>query len=195
MAVSAKRKEKFSKAVEDWLMSGANTPLADLRAAWMDIPKATFYRVVKERTLATGRTKPDGAIEQARKLAKVATDGVVDHVVKQMLPVAVSPAALRTVSSLSAVDLIEECIGHAREAITFCKKDDGSIRNLKGFLAASAHLRGSVDTMARVVERINDAQRINEILDAILQEVTAESQETAQRILGRIQRIMASSGL
>jgi hypothetical protein len=109
--------------------------------------------------------------------------------------VVLSPATITRGTNSNAIDLVHECIGHARKALAFCMTEDGGIRNLKGFIGASSHQRASVETLARIAERMNDAQKIQQIQDAMLEEIRLESPEVAARIYKRIDAVLATWGI
>ena len=189
MAVTQEDKLKVQKRIRLWLVSPGGDKLEDVRRQYHHIPKPTFFRWLKECKAENPNAGRDRAIAEAREL------GGEPAAVRAMMPVPVSPADVKSVSPLNAVALIHECIGLGREVVDYCRGADGKIRNVKGALSASAHMRASVDTLARVVERVNDAQRINDILDMMITEIAKESPEAAQRILARMQAILQSTGL
>lgn len=75
-----------------------------------------------------------------------------------------------------------------------CEGAEGQLLDPKLFLQANSQLLACVSTQARVTELLYDAQRIDEMQQAMLDEVTAADPETAKRILKRFRSLMQRWG-
>ena len=182
-------KAKIKRAIAVWLRkSDDKSKIGDLRDQFPDISESTFYRLLREVRADLKREGAPPAIDEAKKFARA--NAVQENDVLALMPEPISPAKIATLPNNTAIDLVRRCMSHAEEAITHCRTADGKIKNLTGFLKASTHLRSSIDTMARVVERMNDAQKIEEIQSAMIEEIRKESPECAHRILMRIEAIL-----
>lgn len=193
----AKEKDRVKKAILDWLHGRTHEAGVEaIHARFPGVARTTFFRRLKECRVETGIQSPTPGIaaQEARDLVGAPTPpddaGPVER-----LPVAVTPGAIARVPNARAVDLVYECVEHARKALAFCQREDGSIKNLKGFIAASAHQRASIETLARVAERINDAQKIQQIQDAMLEEIRKEAPEVAARIFQRLDAVLKGWGI
>jgi lipopolysaccharide biosynthesis regulator YciM len=195
MAISEKRRLEVQTAIEQWLtVTAGKASTQDFWAGFPDIPKPTFYRWVAN-VRDSGRPARK-AIAESRKAARalaqadkeVATAAALAET-RQHMPEAVAVEAINPVSNATVIQMVHECIGHARRALAHCVAEDGRIRNFKGFLQASNHQRVAIETLARVAERLADAQKIEQIHAAILEEITAADPATAARIVERLQRL------
>jgi hypothetical protein len=90
---------------------------------------------------------------------------------------------------------VRVCIQHAETVVKYCTLEDGRIRNPRLYLQASNHMRASVESLAKIAERLNDAQRIEQVHKAIFEEIRACDPETAERILQRLQHLQETWGL
>lgn len=196
MAVN-KDRERVKRAITEWLTGRSRVQTVEaLREAFPKVSRASFFRWLRECREETGiqHPAPGAAAREARDLAGAPVPPA-DAGPTERMPVVVTPDAIARIPNARAVDLVYECIGHAREALEFCQHWDGKIKNLKGFIAASAHQRASIDTLARVAERINDAQRIQQIQDAMLDEIRQEPPEVSARIFQRLDAVLKTWGI
>lgn len=186
MAVSKARKAEIKQELVDWLTAGGgDLEVESFRQRFPEVSRTTFFRYLKEARIVAGRKEVAETLKTAQELREA------DAVARQMLPVPVTPDMVMPVSNSNALEVLAEVMTMARRVAENCERE-GKIRNQKGFLQAARTLLASVDTAARVSERLHDAQRIEQMHAAIFEEIRKESPETAGRILQRIQDLQQS---
>lgn len=205
MSVPAERRKQVQQEIAEWV-AGHGKRHGDgavLSERYPDVPTSTLLRWYKAEIHKLGA----GAHQVARAAVKVAkteakkaqqrktrSRRVTLGKTKPLLPEPVTPEAINP-STRSAIDQVRECVQHAENVLDYCTNDEGQIRNPKLYLAASNHMRNSVETLAKISERLNDAQRIEQVHAAIFEEIRKADPATAERILIRLQHLQELWGL
>lgn len=190
-------KRHAKKAITDWLRGTLRVRnISALQKRYNRISKSTFYRLLDECRAETGIKEPlviDGVVESSELVEAV--NPPKGEEISVTLPPVVAPVVLARMSGFNAVELIGQCVKDAHAVKQFCLNQDGKIRNAKLFLQASAHARSSAETLSRIAERINDAQKIEQMLNTMIEEVRRESPEVADRILARLAVLLDAWGM
>lgn len=195
MSAKTQRREHVQEAIIAWILAGGDDEKVEaFRQQFADVPRRTFYRWLKEARLAAGNRTPAPAVVRARELAREQAPEKAAELVGTLMPHPVTPNSISPVGNVTAIEMVKECITHARKAMEHALRPDGKIANAKLYLAASAHQRASIETLNKISERLNDAAKIEHIQAAIIGEIRKESPETAERILRRIESILAAWG-
>ena len=197
MGLSHERRGEVEREIERWLIDHSNGKVEDIYPAYPDIPKSTFYRWfgrVRDSGVP-GKKAVKKTKKKARALATKATPRRAAKQVENVLPEPVTPDQISPLANTTAIVLVHECIGHAKEALAYCRTSEGKMRNPSLFLKASSHMRASVETLTKVSERLMDAQKTEQVHAAIFEEIRAAAPDTALRIMDRIQKLKQSWGL
>lgn len=72
---------------------------------------------------------------------------------------------------MTVMERLEFCLGNAEQVIRFAKTTDGEVRNAKLLLAASEHLRRSLETAAKLHQAMMEYSKAERFQDAILEEI------------------------
>lgn len=210
MAVSAERREQAREDIRQWIEEHGVNRGDGLKLAerYPDVATSTFLRWYQQAVLDAKAGKKQVARRQVAEAKKAAKDGrrrkktphnstskTAANTASTVLPEPVSPETINPLAARSAIDQVRECIQHADTVVQYCTLDDGRIRNPNLYLKASAHMRASVETLAKVAERLNDAQRIEQIHKVIFEEIRKADPATAKRILDRLQHLQVMWGL
>ena len=134
-----------------------------------------------EEAMAERAQAPEPAASLARDVTEALPARPVDA-----LGVA---TAGRGSARLAFVDLIGECLKDAEQLRTYARSDDGNIRSAKILLMASAHLRKTVETAARIQETLASMAQLDEFHRAIMETVAEESPACAERIVMRLRQL------
>lgn len=188
MALSKARKAEIKQEIVAWLTSGVGDgEVEKFRQRFPEVSRTTFFRWLKEARVVAGRREVEKTLKSAEELRAAEAEA------RKALPVPVSTDMLMPVTNSGAVQVIAEVMQMARRVAEKCEHE-GKIRNLRGFVQAARLLLNSVDTAARVAERLHDMQRVEAMHVAIFEEIRKESPETAGRILQRIQDLQGRYG-
>jgi hypothetical protein len=185
-------KQAIIQSIADKLIAhGGTVDIESFRKKhFSKLPRSSFYRYLQTAKVIAGQAEASKTIETAQALAQQ-----VDDTVSKVLPVVVTPDAINPIANTSAVALVHECIGYAREALAFCRTAEGKIRNLKGFLQGVNAILSAVNTLSRVAERLMDAQKIEAMHAAMFEEIRKADPETAERIVKRLRALKDSWGM
>lgn len=183
-------------AIAQWITEGGLDDQTEAFRAQhaQDIPRRTFYRWLKEARLALSSVAHEKFVAAAREAASDAPERAATAVA-ELIPKPVGIADIMPFTNFNAVRVIHDSIRHSEAVIdTLCLNADGKPKNGKLLLSAANGMVRAVDTLTRVAERYNDAQRVDQISAAIIDEVRKCSPETADRILKRINAVLAVWG-
>ena len=209
MAVTAERRKEIQAEIRQWLeeQGVSRGDGARMVEKYQDVPRSTVLRWYKQLVNETGASRKKVAKTVAKKIKSGAKEirkkasgrrvtlRKVAKVTKEIVPETVSIEDINPVAAISAVDQARECIQHATNVLDYCISTDGRLRNPNLYLKASAHQRASIETLAKITEQLNDAQRIDQTLAAIFEEIRKVDRDAAERILLRLQHLQTLWGL
>ena len=89
-------------------------------------------------------------------------------------------------SAIALVGHLQERIELAQQIIKQARGPDGTIRLTKTALAASEHLRRTVETSMKLAASLREISRIDDFLAEVVAEVEKEAPALAERLLGRL---------
>ena len=96
--------------------------------------------------------------------------------------------------TIPVLDKLRQCVQVADDLMAYARHEDGKPRNAKLLLGASEHLRKSLETATRLYEALRQVDAVDRMHDAIMQEISAESPELAERIVLRLGQVVARFG-
>jgi len=176
----AKLREDFRKALhaEVLAMGPEGFKRADFAKRWTPrgVSRSSAFRWIDEDLAPAGQ-----------KLA-VAVNATA---IRAALPQQTNPVAAMA-APVPVLDLLRESIATAQQVMAFARNGDGSVRMAKTLLAASEHMRRTLETATKVHEAMRDVQQVEQQQQIILDEIKKESPETAMRIVRRLQEHMQS---
>ena len=91
-------------------------------------------------------------------------------------------------------DALRECIMAARDVMRHARDADGRVKMPKMLMLGSEHLRRSMETASRILEKVHEIQRVEEFHKIIIDEIRKVDGEAAMRILERIDVISRDWG-
>jgi hypothetical protein len=194
--IDDKRREKVRRSLAVWVSEGGgeDEKIEDFRTRFPDIPRRTFYRWLKQARLVAGSEAQSRTMQRVRELAAQEAPTKAAAAVGDLLPAPVTPDSIMPFNNLNALGIIRSSIQHAESVIDTCYSEAGKVRNGKLLLSAASNLIRSVETLTRVAERMNNVAKIEEMQNAMIEEVAKESPETSIRILRRIQELITRYG-
>lgn len=161
------------------------------------VPRRTAYRWISEilaspaparrlETLAAeaaaGRAQaPDPGAALARDVGAVLPPRPVDALG--------ATTAARPGGRLAFMDILQQCLDDAEQVRAYARLPDGSPRSARLILAASKHLRQTIETAARIQETLASMAQLDEFHRAIMAGIAEESPATAERIVLRLRQI------
>jgi hypothetical protein len=157
-------------------------------------PAQTLVRKVKDRAYQQAASrrraaKKEGVSEAdytagraARALARVPT--------LPTMPDIAAPG----ISVVEFVAKLQACVSAAEQVMAFARKEDGSVKMSKTLLAASEHLRRSLETAVKLHEAIrtvSDIEQFHDELIALVGDVAREHPPAAELLLTRMREVAA----
>ena len=91
--------------------------------------------------------------------------------------------------NLSFMALLESCIADAQQILAFARTEDGRVRNARLILAASQHLRQTLETAAKIQQSVLSIANIDEFHGAILAELSACAPELGEKVVQRLRQL------
>lgn len=166
------------------------------------VPRRTAYRWIGEilesgaparhlearaaAAVAARARSPDPAGDLARDVGRVLPPRPVDAVG--------SATAGRAGGRLAFMDILQQCLADAEQVRAYARTADGDVRSAKILLAASAHLRKTLETGAKIQETLASIAEMDRFHSEILAAVAEESPACAERIVMRLQQIAIAWG-
>jgi hypothetical protein len=92
---------------------------------------------------------------------------------------------------LSFMSLLEACIGDAQQILAFARTEDGRVRNARLILAASQHMRQTLETAAKIQQSVLSIANIDEFHNAILAELSACAPEVGEKVVQRLRQLVS----
>lgn len=181
-ADKAKLRADFTKALREAVrdIGPEGFDRTSFAAKWIKrgVSRSTAFRWIAEDLVVAGQ---ELAVQVNATALRAAMPHKADPVVAAAAP-------------LPVMELIRSCIQTAEEIREAARGPDGKIRLTKTALAASEHLRRSLETAAKLHEAIRDVQQTEAMHAAIISEIEAESPELAMRVLRRLENLAAGWG-
>jgi hypothetical protein len=208
--VDAQLKADAQKWMTEWL-SGPDYDgkiERERRARFPDVQRASFYRWWRQakvqaakagaleaqqaaRILVAEEERQQRLSEVATKQAKLKSDA---RRISAHLPKPISPDSILPVPKTSTVQLIGLCMNNAMRIMAGCEDAEGNIQDPKMLLQASNHLLACIATQAKVTELLFDAQRIDQLQTAMMDEISQIEPEVSRRILDRFSKLLREWG-
>jgi hypothetical protein len=91
-------------------------------------------------------------------------------------------------------DALRECIMAARNVMRHARDAEGRVKMPKMLMLGSEQLRRSVETASRILEKVHEIQRVEEFHRIIIEEIRKVDDQTAMRILERMDIISRERG-
>lgn len=113
------------------------------------------------------------------------------------LPVVVRPEDVAGTGLIPVMELIQECVRNAKEAIQHARAPDGKIRNAKLFLAASEHMRRNLETATRIadsIHQISDVEQFHRAVIGLIEDVSRDYPEIGEILVQRLGQLATRMG-
>lgn len=113
------------------------------------------------------------------------------------LPAVVTVDDVASSGVIPVIERLTTCIGVADQVITYARNADGTVRSAKILLAASEHMRRSLETAAKLQQAIAATARVDEFHGAVLElleGVARDHPEAAEAIISRLGQLSARWG-
>ena len=196
MALNPKRKAACKAAILDHLDHVGPREWNAVRDAFADVPKATFWRLVRT-------TRAEVLIDRVQDLpAGAAQDAAIDEAFSEdysnLAKSLHEPPRLRDLCGRDAIDpqaVLAACIANANAVVDHTRAADGKVRQPKLLLAASKVMADVLRTAAAVSAVLWEEQRVRDFYKAMMEEIAAESPAVAARIAARLEDLNARTGL
>lgn len=202
MALDPKRKSACKAAILDHLDHVGPREWNAVRDAFADVPKATFWRLVRT-------TRAEVLIDKVQAIPagdEAAQDAAVDeafstdysNLASDLKNSLREPPRLRDLCGRDAIDpqaVLAACIANANAVVDHARAADGKVRQPKLLLAASKVMADVLRTAAAVSTVLWDERRVRDFYKAMMEEIAAESPAVAARIAARLEDLNARSGL
>jgi hypothetical protein len=137
------------------------------------------------------------AIKQAAAARAARTPDPVAEMVTEAGKHLPSVVRLEDVLGIPVIEVIErlnQVVANLDLLIDHAKTDDGKVRNAQFLLNATDRLRACLETTLKIHKAMRDLDRVDSLHNAILEEITKEAPEAAERILRRIGTIAGQWG-
>jgi hypothetical protein len=168
------------------------TPLIKKYVA-LGINQATVYRWYS-RVIASGRpgleladTVAAAAEERASRTPEPATEAAREVVAIIPKPPRVDEVVSSGVGAV--IDKLQTCMGIADELMAHARTAEGKPRNVKLLLAASEHLRRTIDTTIRLQEAVNEVSQVEAFQRAVFDVLREEDPGMVERVLKRLRQL------
>jgi hypothetical protein len=96
--------------------------------------------------------------------------------------------------TIPVIEQLNECIAAARQVMAHSRTDSGLVRNARMLLAASEHLRRSLDTSARLHEQMMAVMQVERFHEAVFNVLRRQSPDLVKQVLGELRRLNADWG-
>jgi AcrR family transcriptional regulator len=187
---AALQRQVIDAAVEAFVRVGPDRfRIATIVDRFLDrgLPRSTLYRWIAEARASGRLGQAIGAQvkKAAQRRAARHTDPALDAATQMVkkLPAVTHPDEIGGVGGLTVVDHLQGCIHAANQVMAYARDGEGKPRAPRLLLHGAEHLRRSLDTAMRMLERIHDMQNVDEFHRQVIQEVRKESPACAERIL------------
>lgn len=158
--------------------------------------RPTIYRWMGEM-IASGRAGQHlaGKLRQATTERQAAPDpaAAAGRAAGAHLPLVVRPQDVAGgQSSIEFIGLLVACITSAQQVMAYSRTEDGKVRVPKMLLAASEHLRRSLETAARIQDSVNQASNLEEFQEAVIETVRKVAErhpEVAEEMVAELGRL------
>lgn len=185
------RQQAFSD-IAAMLAQGDETGLSSLRDKYQSVPKASWHRWVKSVKTMVGH------IDQ--KTMRLDESAAIALEASEHLPAAPSPDYIttsgRASGNLDFMRELERLYEDAEKLRTFAMDEKTGRIKLPKYLAQSINLRnGLLQTTLKAMQEVWDLRRMTEFYDAVINAVAEESPECAGRIMERLKKLNAETGM
>ncbi len=187
---AALQRQVIEAAVEELVRVGPDRfRIATVVDRFLDrgLPRSTLYRWIAEAR-ASGRLGQGVGVQvkkAAQRRAARHTDPAL-YAATQMvkkLPVVTHPDEIAGVGGQAMIDQLHDCIRAANQVMAYARDSEGKLRAPKLLLHGAEHLRRSLETAMRMLDKLHDMQRVDEFHRLVIEEVRKESPAIAERIL------------
>lgn len=133
------------------------------------------------------------ALERSDRVPDPAADAAREAVA--LLPVVTTADIAGAGGVVEFVATLNECLVVAKQLMAHARHPDGKIRNSRGLLAASEHLRRLLETAAKLREGMRQDRDLDAMMRGVVEEIAKESPAVAERILHRITGVLTLHGV
>lgn len=181
-------RDKAFVAIANHLKNVGDEQWEALRKTFDVVPRATFYRWIKSVKQLMSSDK--GELADAARVALEAAD----HLPAAPPPEYVAKTGANGKSNLDFMQRLDQLYSDAETLREFGMRE-GRVVSPK-FFAQSINLRRSLlETALKAMAEVWDLRQMQAFYDLVLEEISKESPECAQRILDRLRDLNAEVGM
>lgn len=185
------RQQAFTE-IATLLANGDETGVTRLRDKYQSVPRASWFRWVRSVKQLVGHV--DQKTQRLDESAAIALQA------SEHLPAAPSPDYVgKTPTAKGNLDFmqkLDELYSDAEKLRAFAIDEKTGRIKLPKYLAQSVSLRQRLlDTGLKAMQEIWDLRRMQSFYDSVLEEISKESPECAQRIMERLKNLNAEVGM
>lgn len=190
-------------AIRQHLATHGRNGVMDLRSErWEHVPTATWYNWVALAKSAKP-TAADLAVARDALRRSLADPAVLSQTIAPAtMPASESASGLTPGEARRSLNLIgrleqlwEDCEMVRRHAVKTNEAGGEDIRLLKAFCQSIGMRNGIIGNVLAALEKLWNMQKMQDFHDAVIDEVRKESPECAARIVARMARLAADTGL
>jgi hypothetical protein len=157
-------------------------------------PAQTLVRKVRERAYQQAARRRHAAKKEGVSEADYAAGQAARVLARVPVLTTVQDIAAPGISVTEFIGKLQACIRAAEQVMAFARKEDGTVKMSKTLLAASEHLRRSLETAVKLHEAIrtvSDIDRFHDELIAVVGEVAEKHPAAAEFLLGKMREVAA----
>ena len=190
-------------AIRQHLADHGREGVMDLRSErWNHVPVATWYSWVAQAKRAKP-TAADLAVARDTLRRSLGNPAALSEVVAPAtMPASEAAGGLTPGEARRSLNLIgrleelwQDCLMVRRHAIKHSGAGDEEIKLLKAFCQSINMRNGIIGNVLAALEKLWNMQKMQDFHDAVIDEVRKESPECAARIVARMARLAASTGI
>lgn len=192
MSTSSSRRSEAEAAIRAHLRAGVPGGWEPVLSEFTEIPRATWWRMVKRARQADSDALKVGEARLALAEHVAASAESQARAAPAMAAAAVeAPSEVVGLRQLNLLGRLEQTFQDIEALRRFSLNENGSVR-APAFLAQSVALKDkTLNTALRIMELAISVQRDWDFYDALVAEVATESPEAAQRIIDRLKALLA----
>ncbi len=190
-------------AIRQHLATHGRDGVMDLRSErWKHVPVQTWYNWVAKAKSAKP-TAADLAVARDTLCRSLADPAVLSQTVAPAtMPASESAGSLTPGEARRSLNLIgrleelwQDCLMVRKHAIKTNDQSGEEIKLLKAFCQSINMRNGIIGNVLAALEKLWNMQKMQDFHDAVIDEVRKESPECAARIVARMTRLAADTGL